>query len=244
MHLTCANQSNRTSILHRKGVRCRLVSSLITASMLLASGISIAQESRLSNNERHHGTSFDVDTWIIGIGTLFYRDNDEDGYFSGISLSIDADTDYEQTEIYASIDAQPTFGARERLLTSANFTIYANQLSDEYRIDIDLLTNYQTNNYDLYIKLHDAYDHRVLDSVSAGEFSNLYRLPLESQDRDLPYVNEHEIDPAYHHTPPSAPVDTDVRVVEFAGSSGIFLIMAIMSIVAMRKPGCYRHESR
>lgn len=249
MHLTSETHSICSNHPHRRGVTRSFASGLIAAILLLTSGIGVAQESLLSSNDGasndgHYQTWIDVDTWITDIGTLLYRDDDGDGYFSGFSLTIDADTYHKQTEIYASIDVQRAFGERERLHTSANFPIYGDQLSDEYRIDIDLLANYPAGDYNLYIDLHDAYDHRVLDGVSAVDFSNLYRLPLESEDLDLYNENEHDDYPGHHPDSPSAPVNADIRVVEYAGSSGFFLIMAILTIATLRKFGTCRHKCR
>lgn len=189
----------------------------------------------LIGNDRHQAAWLYEDAWITDIGTLLYRDDDEDGYFSGFSLTIDADTHYQQADIYASIDVQRIFGERERLHTSGNFTLYGNSLSDEYRIDIDLLKNYSAGDYDIYIALHDAYDHRVLDSVGAAEFTNLYRLPLESDDLDIPNVYEHTNDPIYYPDSPPLTVNHDIRAVEYAGSSGYLLLLALLVIVYVRK---------
>jgi len=195
------------------------------------------------SNSYHHSW-LDQETWITDIGTLLYRDDDKDGYFSGFSLTVDADTYFQQAQIYASIGLQRAYGQRERLHTTANFTIYSNELSDEYRIDIDLLSNYQAGEYDLFIDLHDAYDHRLLDSVSAMDFSNLFRLPLESEDLDRYYESEQGADPVHHHNPSTTPVNSDIRVVEYAGSSGFFLLMAMLAMVSLRISETVRYKSR
>ena len=244
MHLTSKTQLNCSSHFQQQNICHPVVASLLVASLLLFSDISAAQQSNLSSGDKHHHTWLNPEIWIADIGTLLYRDDDQDGYFSGFSLTIDADTYYQQAEIYVSIDVKRSFGERERLHTSANFTIYGDNVSDEYRIDIDLLANYQADDYDLYIDLHDAYNHQVLDSVSSADFSNLYRLPLESENLDQYYEIEHEADPVHQPNTPSEPVNADIRVVEYAGSSGFFLISAILSIVALRKSGSRRYHSR
>ena len=174
--------------------------------------------------------SWDDDVaWITGIGTLLYNDSDHDGYHSGFSLTIDADTSMNIMDVYLSVDLQSYSGVQERLHTSNNFSLYGRTLTDEYQIDIDLLQNYPTDEYDLTIELHDTYDHRVLDSVSARDFSNLSALPLESEDLDYVY-NPGPVQPSY------PPANDDIYVGEYAGSTGLLTTLCLsLSLWARRK---------
>ena len=184
-----------------------------------------------STNHWDHHHWFDSDTWITDIGTLLYRDDDGDGYYSGFSLTIDADTHYHRADIYAAIDIQRVVGTRERLHTSQTFTVYNDSNADEYRIDIDLLSNYAAGDYDLHIDIHDAYNHTVLDSVGAALFSNLSRLPLESSDLEYHVIDEHE----YDQNSSQQPVNDDIRVVEYTGSSGIPVLLFLLVAGLMRR---------
>ncbi|MFK7856929.1 MAG: choice-of-anchor H family protein [Granulosicoccus sp.] len=181
----------------------------------------------------HQIVWFDSDTWISDIGTLLFRDEDRDGYFSGFSLSIDVDTHFKQAEVYLSIGIQRAIGQPERLHTTQSFNIYGHSLADEYRIDIDLLSNYPAGDYDLNIDLHDAFDHRILDSVSAADFSNLFRLPLESEDMDIDYGSGDYTDGSDHHESVQ-PANHDIRVVEYTGSSGLFFLLMLIALVTIR----------
>ncbi len=172
--------------------------------------------------------------WITGIGTLLYHDSDNDGYHSGFSLSIDADTSMNTLDVYVSIDLQNYSGLRERLHTSSNFSLYGRTLTDEYQIDIELLQNYPTDEYNLTIELHDTYDHRVLDRVGAGDFSNLSALPLESEDLDY-FYDPRPVQPSY------PPANDDIYVEEYAGSTGLLTALCLsLSLWARRK----RHTER
>jgi hypothetical protein len=189
-----------------------------------------------SSNDNHlapnpeHVLWFDGGVWISNIGTSLYIDSDQDGYFSAFTLTIDADTDYSQADVYATIDIQRSGGERESLHTSGTFSIYGNSLTDEYRVDIELIRNYPIGDYDLFINLVDANDHAQVDSVGPTDISNLSRLPLESEDLDN--------DPA--HFVPASPIhtptiNTDIRVVEHAGASSTWILLAWGILILFRR---------
>ena len=181
----------------------------------------------------HHGSFLwhDDDAWITDIGTLLYGDRDRDGYFTWFGLTIDADTWLSVSEVYVSIDIQRSFAPRERLHTSNVFSLYGRSLSDDYRIDIDLVQNYPAGNYDLTVNLHDAYDGHLLDTVSADEFTNLSGLPLESEEYDS---DRHPVEEP--HRPGTPVYNDDIRVVEYAGSSSLALLILLGLIVQQRNP--------
>lgn len=202
--------------------------------------VSRAAELPESTLDRHLVVQHDI-AYITDIGTLLYRDTDRDGYFAGLSLTIDADTPHHDERVYASIDLVTPDQRTERLHTSGHFTLYGTSLSDEYRIDIDLVRNYPTANYDLQISLHGARDDRLLDRVGAVHFSNLRQLPLESEDLDLQFDN-----PDSHTSPDShVPVsNNDIRVSEYGGSAGLTLLMFMLSTVIARPRRHWRHTER
>lgn len=177
-----------------------------------------------------HILLFGSDFWISDIGTLLYRDADRDGYFSKFSLTIDADTHYSHAEVYAAIDMQLPQGTRERLHTTGTFNLYGNSLTDEYRIDIELIQNYPIGHYDLFVNLVDAYDHSVLDTVDASEFSNLAGLPLESEDTDHQPETSHPVNPA----PTTPNHNTNIRVTEYSGALNYWVLFALTLSIFMR----------
>lgn len=179
-------------------------------------GISLSNDAQLQ--PRHHLFTTNDEAWITEIGTRLFRDNDEDGYFAGFSLNIDADTRYSYTEVHAVIDIQRAFGPREFLHRTSSFSLYGDTFSDEYRVEIELARNFPAGEFNLFIDLVDSNSSRVLDRVSSSEFSNLYALPLESEDFDR--------DPNASPGAQLNPQNDDVRVVEFSsGSSGILLLL-------------------
>ncbi len=165
------------------------------------------------------------ETWVADVGTLLTRDLDNDGYYTGFSLSIDVDTHRANQTIYLFIETRDSDGNVSPLHRTADFEIYGDALSDEYRIDIDLVTSYPADAYDLLIDVHDAWDDRVLDTVRSNQFSNLSRLPLESEDLD------------FEPSSPVVPVNDQelptgsVRVVEHAGSASWMWLSGLALLV-------------
>lgn len=196
-----------------------------------------AQSNEVNPTSRSHPLRLDDEAWINDIGTLLYADLDGDGYFSGISLSIDADTTYSSFEVFAAIDiislsSNLDSGRAERLHTTRNFDLYGRSLNDEYRVDIDLIRNYSPGTYALEIALFDARTERLLDRVGANDFRNLRDLPLESEDNQsffIPVIDR-----------PVEPSNDDIRVVEYAGSTGytvilILMMSALFRLIAVRR---------
>lgn len=164
----------------------------------------------------------DDSAWIYDVGTLLHGDNDGDGYFSGISLSIDADTAYLSYRVFINIDITPIGSNRsERLHTTYPFYIYSNSFTDEYRVDIDLVQNFDPQLYDLSISLVGDGNGIIVDQVSANDFRNLRSLSLESEN------NEDVFAPVIDR--PVGSVDGNVRVEEYAGSTS-FLLLAILLV--------------
>ena len=191
---------------------------IIVASVLIGTISTRAQAQSLSFTEDR--------AWINSVGTLLYSDPDLDGFFSGISLSIDADTRFQSLELFATIDIIDELNVTERLLTTRPFHIYERRLSDEHRVDIDLVQNFFPGDYDLLISIVEEGNNRILDSVSARDFRNLRALPLESEDNDSSTVT-----PINNRPQPS---NDDIRVTEFAGGTGFGLIAGFMLIGALR----------
>ena len=180
---------------------------------------------------RHRPDLVFNETWVAEIGTLLTRDLDNDGYFTGFSLSVDVDTFFTDQDVYLALYTRDSSGTESPLHRTRDFSIYGDALSDEYEIDIDLVTSYPADTYDLIIDVHNARDDRILDSVDNRQFSNLRRLPLESEDLDVA--------PRPPISQPDTPSNDDglvpagsIRVAEHAGSAsgwwlaGLFLLAA------------------
>lgn len=173
---------------------------------------------------------FGEDIWITDVGVLLFADDDHDGYFSGFSLSIDADTRYSHADVFATIDVRLPQGYRERLHTTGTFSIYGDSTADEYRVDIELLNNYPIGDYDLFVNLVDANNYFVLDNVGASEFSNLSRLPLESEELDINHIQY-----APTASPQTPPTNAHIRVVEYSGAGSTWMLLAVAATMLFRR---------
>lgn len=212
-----------------------LAAALTLATAVVGSTAAFAASGQGEDNDHLYVNYLDEGAWLNDIGTLLYSDFDGDGYFSGLSLSIDADSDYSSYDVYAvitisgALDGSASY-LTEQLHTTLPFTVYGRSATDEYRVDIDLVRNYTADIYDLQVLLVDAHDNRVLDSVDAFDFRNLSSLPLESADNQ-------SFDAPSSVPPQNAPND-DIVVTEYTGSSGVTFFALLMMAVL------FRHRAR
>ncbi|MFK8079088.1 MAG: choice-of-anchor H family protein [Granulosicoccus sp.] len=214
-----------------------LTTALALAASLFAlpGGSAAAEAPAATTSSNLIGFHSDDRAWINDVGALLSADVDGDGYFSALSLSIDADSSYSQYEVYLIIDIADEFNQVEPFHTTRRFDVFGRSFSDEYRIDIDLVQNYPPGIYDLSVLLVDAHDNRVLDQVSANDFRNLRGLPLESEDNQSIHI-------PVSNRPATAPND-DIQVSEHAGSTG-FGIILLLVVSALTRQGRRKKVAR
>lgn len=182
---------------------------------------------------RHRPDLVYDETWVADIGTLLTRDLDDDGYYTGFSLSIDVDTHRAHQDVYLSLYTRDSSGSVSPLHRTGHFAIYGDALSDEYQIDIDLVTSYPADAYDLLIDVHDAWDDRILDTVADNQFSNLGRLPLESEDLDIA-PNPPILQPVIPTNDDGQAPTGSIRVVEHAGSASLWWLAGLSLLIVRR----------
>jgi|GEM_PF-1047686 len=161
----------------------------------------------------------DPKVWVDDVGTSFYADYDNDGYFGGFSLSFDVDTYSGRRDIYAVIYLQLNGRTPAVLHTTEIFTIYSRSGSDNYRVEAELVDNYSAGSYQVQIDIHDAHNDDILDSVGQDSFRNLRNLPLEAE--------------PYRHG--SGTTTSAVLITEYAGFSGPALLFMLGMAVLMRR---------
>jgi len=224
-------------------------SSNLTQDPLLTSS-----EHAINGLDSRHYLLIGSDIWISNIDARLFNDQDGDGYFSSFSLRVDANTRYSHAEVFANIAIEFPDGAREHLHTTADFDIYGNtntgsnslelpfygntygnSFHDEYRVDIDLLRNYSIGQYNLFIELVETHSNRVVDQIGAGDISILSSLPLESRATDSNSI----LGQAEDFTNDSIS-QTDIRVVERAGSMGVWALTVLFLLKIFRST--YRHR--
>jgi len=146
------------------------------------SGIQSRSASTSSLGNFHHQSQARPTIWISNIGTLLFDDLDGDGYHSGFSLTIDVDSEFGDTDVYAKIYLEPSYTASVLLHTTERFSVYGTTSGDEYRVDTELRNNYVADNYSVSIDIHDAWSDELLATANERGFNNLRQLPLESAD--------------------------------------------------------------
>ncbi len=203
-----------------------------------------AREKKQPNLRRssRHATYLTPQVWVASIGTLLFDDLDGDGYHSGFSLSMDVDSEFGDTDVYATIYLSGSNEELNLLHTSERFTIYGSLIGDEYRIDTELRNNYPTDYYDVTIDVHDAWSDEVLDSVNARVFSNLNALPLESSDNEYDYSDytddqsDNSDNEDHQATQHPANSRADVVITEYAGAlHPVLLLMALAGLFLRRR---------
>lgn len=146
------------------------------------------------SSDFHHQSQNRPQVWINDIGTLLFDDRDGDGYHSGFSVTIDVDSEFGDTEVYAKIYLEPSGMSSVLLHTTERFSIYGTTIGDEYRVDTELRNNYEADNYNVSIDIHDAWSDAMLDSANERGFTNLRQLPLESSDLNQQAQHVNHID--------------------------------------------------
>lgn len=122
--------------------------------------------------------------WFYEADVLLFNDFDRDGYFHGIDLMFDADTNYAMAEVYAVIYLSYEYGPWNEYAVTDDFTLFGSSGTDEYIVETELVSGYPTGSYDILIELFDAYDGSFLASYGPDDTSELSLLPLEDSMRD------------------------------------------------------------
>lgn len=126
------------------------------------------------------------DFWFYDADVILYNDDDNDGFFHGIDLLFDVDTNFAAADIYAVMYLSFEGGPWNEYAATDDFTIYGASGSDEYVIETELMSGYLTGSYDLLIEVFDAFDGAFLASFGPEDTSELAYLALEDYNRDEP----------------------------------------------------------
>ena len=123
--------------------------------------------------------------WFYEADVELFADTDRDGYYYGIDLLFDVDTNYIAADVYAVIYLSYEFGPWNEYAVTDDFTVLGSASSDAYIIETELVSGYPTGSYDILIELFDAYDDAYLTSFGPEDTSELAFLPLEDSTRDV-----------------------------------------------------------
>lgn len=132
------------------------------------------------------GASVDPNFWFYDVDVALFSDFDRDGYYFGIDLWFDADTNYAIADVYAVVYLSYEYGPWNEYAETENFTLFGTSGTDDYTIVTELISGYSTGDYDVLIELYDADTNLLLAEVGPEDSSELSYLPLEDSGRDAP----------------------------------------------------------
>ena len=130
--------------------------------------------------------SMDHEFWFFLADVVLFGDDDRDGYFYGIDLLFDADTIFEEADVYAVLYLSLEGGPWNEYHVTDTFRIFGATSDDEYVVVTELETGYPRGSYDLLIELYDTFDGSFVASFGPVDTSELSFLPLEDFRRDDP----------------------------------------------------------
>lgn len=167
------------------------------------------------------GVSADPNFWFYDVDVALFADADGDGYYWGIDLLFDADTNYAAADVFAVLYLSYDGGPWNEYAETEDITLFGTSGLDDYTVETELVSGYPTGDYDILIELYDAYDGSFLASMGPEDTSELSFLPLEDSTRD-------------------APGETQVVVNSGGGSLGWLLLLALLAVRMTLRPQAAR----
>ncbi len=132
--------------------------------------------------------SVENNVWFDTIDISFESDLNNNGFYHGLYVRFDADTNYTAVPVYAHF-ALKRAGAPEVIIhTSSVFTLRGTSGDDWFAIESELLHSLPPAYYDLVIRIYDADYNDLLAEISGFDEPALAELPLEDYSYDKPQV--------------------------------------------------------
>lgn len=132
--------------------------------------------------------SVENNVWFDSIDISFDSDLNKNGFYHGLYVRFDADTNYSSVPVYAHF-ALKRAGAPEVIIhTSSVFTLYGTSADDWFAIETELLHSLPPSYYDLVIRIYDADYNDLLAEISGFDEPALAELPIEDYSYDKPSV--------------------------------------------------------
>lgn len=169
------------------------------------------------------GLLSDPNFWFYDVDVALFSDFDRDGYYFGVDLEFDADTNYTFADVYAVLYLSYEYGPWNLYAETENFTLFGTSSTDDYRVETELVSGYLTGSYDILIELYDAHTNAFLTSIGPEESVELSLLPLEDSTRDSTGGGE-----------------TQVVVNSGGGSFGWLLLLGLLAVRMTLRPQAAR----
>lgn len=195
------NQSNMLSMV--PNAQSKLATNTSDKKNTQAKTLTVRPEEKANNQE----------FWIFDSWVEFYRDNDSDGYFNHFAVEFDADTEFSSAQVYARLylGKNETF---KEYHTTSHFNIYADNSTDSFVVESELLSGFPAADYEVLIELYDAYNDELVAVFDGNDDADLYLLSLESKDYETAQV---------------------VIVREHGGSVGLYLFLLLALLFITRQ---------
>ncbi|MFK8032067.1 MAG: choice-of-anchor H family protein [Gammaproteobacteria bacterium] len=130
-------------------------------------------------------SSFFSDFEIYDAQVALYFDDDLDGFFYGIDVNFDADTEYSTADVYARLYLSLEGGPWELYYTTEVFTIFGDSGSDDYTVETELYSGYPPAFYDVLIELYDYDTGDFVAEFGPEDSLEMRDAPLEDQQKDI-----------------------------------------------------------
>jgi len=165
---------------------------------------------------------------LYDASTELISDHNLDGFYHRFSVTIDADTIYPSSYIYAKLYLSYEGGPWALYTISDDFHIHEDSAHDTYTVETELEDGFLPGYYDIRIELYDADDGTWILSYGPYHDDSLAALPLEDSYYD-DYYSAHIV-----------PVQTEVAITASGhghGAMSIGLLLAPLFFVLRRLAG-------
>ncbi len=119
--------------------------------------------------------------WVREAILSLNYDYDNDGHYSGFRLTLDVDTYFSLSSVYAVLYLSHNGGTWHEYAVTGDFSIYGSDSNDYYIIDAVLDSGYPNGYYDHHIEIYDSSSHALLSHYGPEHSSHFHGLPFESR---------------------------------------------------------------
>jgi hypothetical protein len=124
------------------------------------------------------------DHYIYDADVELFDDYDADGFYTFLSVRIDADSLRDSAYVYAELWLSSDGLNWEHYHSTDDFWIGGATADDEFFVETELVTGYPSGYYDLLIELYDADLGTYSDEFGPNQSDGMSLLPLEDIERD------------------------------------------------------------
>ena len=158
---------------------------------------------------------------IFNVTTDLISDFDYDNFYHRFSITIDADTAYNNAAVYAKLYLSYEGGPWNYYASSDTYIIYQESALDAIVIETELADGFPAGYYDIRIELYDADYNQWILTYGPYDDRSIRSLPLEDSFND-----NHTLDTSF-------PVETEVFI---AGSGSMsFWLLAVATLLLITR---------